>query len=151
MNMESNVVPAAGGASGREGAPSATDLTGQVAVVTGASRGIGQAIAMRLGRLGASVVVNYSHDSSGAAQTVAAIKAAGSRATDIRADVSKPAEIKALLETARRRPGQRADAHPSRPAPSETPSRSSVSRSRIPDGPSSETTRLGPEYRSNRR
>jgi len=78
-----------------------TDLTGQVAVVIGASRGIGQAIAIRLGRLGASVVVNYSRDSSGAAATVAAIEAAGSRATDIRADVSKPAEIEALLDAAR--------------------------------------------------
>jgi hypothetical protein len=63
------------------------DLAGQVAVVTGASRGIGQAIAIRLGRLGASVVVNYSRDSSGAAATVAAIEAAGSRAVGIRADV----------------------------------------------------------------
>jgi nucleoside-diphosphate-sugar epimerase len=78
-----------------------TDLTGQVAVVTGASRGIGQAIAIRLGRLGASVVVNYSRDSSGATETVAAIEAAGSRATGIRADVTKPAEIEALFAAAR--------------------------------------------------
>jgi hypothetical protein len=78
-----------------------TDLTGQVAVVTGASRGIGQAIAIRLGRLGASVVVNYSRDSSGATETVTAIEAAGSRATGIRADVTKPAEIEALFAAAR--------------------------------------------------
>lgn len=46
MNTEGNAIPAAGGGSGREGAPGATDLRGQVAVVTGASRGIGQAIAV---------------------------------------------------------------------------------------------------------
>jgi 3-oxoacyl-[acyl-carrier protein] reductase len=77
------------------------DLAGQVAVVTGASRGIGQAIAIRLGRLGAGVVVNYSRDSSGAAATVAAIEAAGSRAVGIRADVSRPNETEALLDAAR--------------------------------------------------
>jgi DNA-binding transcriptional regulator YdaS (Cro superfamily) len=53
-----------------------TDLSGKVAVVTGASRGIGQAVAVRLGQLGASVVVNYSRDASGAAATVAEIEAA---------------------------------------------------------------------------
>jgi 3-oxoacyl-[acyl-carrier protein] reductase len=78
-----------------------TDLSGKVAVVTGASRGIGQAVAVRLGRLGASVVVNYSRDASGAAATVAEIEAAGSRAIDVRADVSKPTEIETLLDTAR--------------------------------------------------
>ena len=78
-----------------------TNLTGQVAVVTGASRGIGRAIAIRLGQLGASVVVNYSRDLSGAAETVAAIQAVGSRAIDIRADVSQPNEIKALFNAAR--------------------------------------------------
>ncbi|MET7458201.1 SDR family oxidoreductase [Streptomyces sp. NPDC005574] len=82
-----------------------TDLTGKVAVVTGASRGIGQAVAIRLGRLGADVVVNYSRDASGAAATVAAIEAEGSRAIDVRADVSKPDEIEALLDTARSRFG----------------------------------------------
>ncbi len=78
-----------------------TDLAGQVAVVTGASRGIGQAIAIRLGRLGASVVVNYSRDASGAATTVAAIKAEGSVAIAVRADVAKPAEIEELFDAAR--------------------------------------------------
>jgi 3-oxoacyl-[acyl-carrier protein] reductase len=89
------------GTFGREEASAVTDLTGQVAVVTGASRGIGQGIAVRLGRLGAHVVVNYSRDSAGAANTVAATEAAGSRAIDIQADVSKPTEIEALLDAAR--------------------------------------------------
>lgn len=80
-----------------------TDLSGKVAVVTGASRGIGRAVAVRLGQLGASVVVNYSRDASGAAATVAEIEAAGSRAIDVRADVSKPDEIEALLDTAHNR------------------------------------------------
>lgn len=48
MNTTGKPIPTAGGASGREGAPGAMDLAGQVAVVTGASRGIGQAIAIRL-------------------------------------------------------------------------------------------------------
>ncbi|MFI1031326.1 SDR family NAD(P)-dependent oxidoreductase [Streptomyces sp. NPDC020951] len=82
-----------------------TELTGKAAVITGASRGIGQAVAIRLGRLGANAVVNYSRDASGAAATVAAIEAAGSRAIDVRADVSKPDEIEALLDTARSRFG----------------------------------------------
>jgi hypothetical protein len=113
MNMTGNTILIAGGDHRpgarhlREGASGVTDLRGQVAVVTGASRGIGQAIAIRLGRLGAGVVVNYSRDSSGAAETVAAIEAAGSRAIDIRADVSKPTEVEAR---ARRKgpPGRRA-------------------------------------------
>lgn len=89
----------------RDEASSVTDLTGQVAVVTGASRGIGQGIAIRLGRLGARVAVNYSRDSEGAGETVAAIEAAGSQAIAVQADISKPAEIQALLNTARTRFG----------------------------------------------
>ncbi|CAL9345540.1 hypothetical protein SUDANB19_00365 [Streptomyces sp. enrichment culture] len=80
-----------------------TDLSGKAAVVTGASRGIGRAVAVRLGQLGASVVVNYSRDASGAAATVAEIEATGSRAISVRADVSKPDEIEALLDTAHSR------------------------------------------------
>ncbi len=55
-------------------------LDGKVAVVTGASRGIGRAIAERLGRDGARVVVNYVQNSSKAQEVVEAIEAAGSQA-----------------------------------------------------------------------
>ncbi|RCK71201.1 SDR family NAD(P)-dependent oxidoreductase [Desertihabitans brevis] len=78
-----------------------TNLTGKVAVVTGASRGIGRGVAIRLGSLGAKVVVNYSRDAGSAAETVAAIEAAGSSAVAVQADVSKPDDIEALLDTAR--------------------------------------------------
>jgi 3-oxoacyl-[acyl-carrier protein] reductase len=79
---------------------SSTNLIGQVAVVTGGSRGIGQAIAIRLGRLGADVVVNYAHDAAGAANTVAVITAAGSAAVAVQADVSDPAQVASLFTAA---------------------------------------------------
>jgi len=82
-----------------------TDLTGKVAVVTGSSRGIGRAIAIRLGARGAQVVVNYAHGAQGAAETVAAIIAAGSDAVAVRADVSDPGQIEALFDAARSRFG----------------------------------------------
>jgi 3-oxoacyl-[acyl-carrier protein] reductase len=75
-------------------------LSGKVALVTGASRGIGQAIAIRLGNLGASVVVNYSRDAAGAARTIEAIRAAGSSAISHQADVSDPAEVRTLFDNA---------------------------------------------------
>lgn len=82
-----------------------TDLTGKVAVVTGSSRGIGRAIAIRLGARGAQVVVNYAHGAQGAAETVAAIIAAGSDAVAVQADVSDPGQIEALFDAARSRFG----------------------------------------------
>lgn len=68
-------------------------LEGRVAVVTGGSRGIGRAISERLGRDGAWVVVNYVQDRRAAQAVVQAIRAAGSRAVAIRADVAKKAAV----------------------------------------------------------
>ena len=77
-------------------------LAGKSAVVTGASRGIGQAIAVELGRRGAKVAVNYAKDADGANATVQKIQAAGGEAKAIQADVAdfKAAEglIKAAVE-----------------------------------------------------
>jgi 3-oxoacyl-[acyl-carrier protein] reductase len=75
-------------------------LTGKVAVVTGASKGIGAAIAEDLAREGASVVVNYASSGAQADAVVAKIKSAGGAAKAVRADVSKPAEAKALVNAA---------------------------------------------------
>ena len=75
-------------------------LSGKVAIVTGASKGIGAGIALRLGADGASVVVNYARSAEDAEKVVRAITQAGGRATAIQADVSKPDEIKALFEKA---------------------------------------------------
>lgn len=75
-------------------------LTGKVAVVTGASKGIGAAIAEDLGRNGASVIVNYASSAQGAEAVVEKIKSAGGKAKAVKADVSKPAEAKQLVDAA---------------------------------------------------
>ena len=73
-------------------------LKGKVALVTGASRGIGRAIAERLAKGGASVVVNYSSNSGEAQKTVESIKAAGGNAFAIQADIGKVSEISRLFD-----------------------------------------------------
>ncbi len=72
-------------------------LKGKVAVVTGASKGIGAAIAEKLGAEGAKVVVNYARDRAGAERVVNNIKRSGGEAIAVQADVSKKADIKKLF------------------------------------------------------
>jgi 3-oxoacyl-[acyl-carrier protein] reductase len=74
----------------------------QVAIVTGASRGIGAAIAQRLGRDGFAVIVNYAGNADAAATVVHAIEAAGGQASAVQADVAVPAQAKKLFDEAGR-------------------------------------------------
>lgn len=76
----------------------AAALEGQVALVTGASRGIGAVIAQRLAREGAKVAVNYQASAYAAAQVVADITAAGGQAVSLAGDVSQEAEAQALVK-----------------------------------------------------
>lgn len=69
----------------------------KVALVTGASRGIGRACAIRLGQAGYRVVVNYNSNGAAANEVVDAIKAAGSDAVAVKADVSDPEQVKILM------------------------------------------------------
>ena len=74
-------------------------LTGKIAVVTGASKGIGAGIAKELAAQGATVVVNYSSSKEGADKTVAEIVAAGGKAVAIGGSVAKSAEIETLFSS----------------------------------------------------
>ena len=75
-------------------------LAGKVAVVTGASKGIGAAIAKALAREGAAVVVNYASSKAGADAVVDAIAAAGGRAIAVQGDVSRDGQAKGLIAAA---------------------------------------------------
>lgn len=72
-------------------------LTGKVALVTGAGRGIGKQIALRLAAEGASVVVHFSGSEAGAATTVDEIVAGGGQAVRVRADISRQSEVESLF------------------------------------------------------
>ncbi|MDP9311870.1 MAG: 3-oxoacyl-ACP reductase FabG [Chloroflexota bacterium] len=72
-------------------------LDGQVAVVTGGSRGIGRAIALALSEAGARVVVNYQHNKTGAAEVSGLINGRGGRAMPYGADVCVPAEVGTMI------------------------------------------------------
>lgn len=75
-----------------------SQLAEKVAIVTGASRGIGRAIALKLAQGGASIIVNYAGNAQKAQETVEDIKALGVEAHPIQADVSKISEIKKLFD-----------------------------------------------------
>jgi glucose 1-dehydrogenase len=81
------------------------DLSGQVAVVTGASSGIGQGVAIALGQAGAKVVVNYRGQREGADETARAIEAAGSEVLVVQADVSSEPDVEDLFRQTKERFG----------------------------------------------
>ena len=74
------------------------DMTGKVAIVTGASRGIGRAISLRLAELGAHVVVNYRSDAKGAAEVVREIAARSGQAQALQGDVRSAADAEAIVQ-----------------------------------------------------
>jgi NAD(P)-dependent dehydrogenase (short-subunit alcohol dehydrogenase family) len=80
-------------------------LEGTVAIVTGASKGIGQVLAIGLARHGAAVAVNFKTDEAGAAETCRRIEEAGGRAVAIGADVGSSADARRLVEDTRDRLG----------------------------------------------
>src|SRR5437899_10215203 len=93
------VLPASGS---QVDAPGILSLDGKVAVVTGASSGIGRAIALAYAAAGADVAVTYRTNRRGADETADGARAAGRRAEAIRADVAEQGDLDALAETLRR-------------------------------------------------
>jgi 3-oxoacyl-[acyl-carrier protein] reductase len=79
-----------------------SELKGKVAIVTGASKGIGAGIAKRMAEAGAAVVVNYASSKEGADRVVSEITGKGGRAIAIQGDVSKAADVKRLFAEAKR-------------------------------------------------
>ena len=80
--------------------PAMIDLTGKSAVVTGGSRGIGRAIALRLATQGADVAFSYRGNEAAAKETAAAIEALGRRALPVQGDVTQPEAADALVKAA---------------------------------------------------
>lgn len=86
--------------------PQSAPLGAKTALVTGASRGIGRATALRLARDGAAVAVNYRRDDAAAADTVQTITARGGRAFAVRADLGHEAQTAAMFAEVRERFGR---------------------------------------------
>jgi 3-oxoacyl-[acyl-carrier protein] reductase len=76
------------------------ELAGKVALVTGASKGIGAGVATAFGTAGAMVAIGYARDRDGAERAAAEIKAAGGRAITVRGDLAKTADIEAIVAEA---------------------------------------------------
>ena len=76
------------------------DLSGQIALVTGGSRGIGRACSLILARAGAAVAVHYGHRHADADEVVAAIRSGGGRATAVAADMAKEGEVEQAIRRA---------------------------------------------------
>ncbi len=74
------------------------DLTGKIALVTGASRGIGRSIALALAEAGADVAINYSGSEAAAAETAQAVEAFGRRSLVLKANVGKTDEFEAMVK-----------------------------------------------------
>src|SRR5207244_3527330 len=74
----------------------------KTAIVTGASRGIGRAVALRLARDGLAVVVNYAGNTAKAEEVVSGIRSGGGRAVAVRADVAKATDVERLFDEAER-------------------------------------------------
>jgi len=78
--------------------PYSIDLKGKVALITGGSRGIGRAIAVRLAQAGADVAINYLRQRTAAEETIKMVEASGARAVAIRANVGEPENIAKLVD-----------------------------------------------------
>jgi NAD(P)-dependent dehydrogenase (short-subunit alcohol dehydrogenase family) len=73
------------------------DLTGRVALITGSSRGIGRACAIRLAQAGADVVVNYVTSQSAAERVAEEVQSLGARVAVVKADVSEQDDVEAMM------------------------------------------------------
>jgi glucose 1-dehydrogenase len=87
-------------------APIPRVLVGQKALITGASKGLGQGMAIAFAQAGAEVLVNYSSDEAGARQTLSAIEEIGGKAAIFKANVAKEAEVLAMFEFMREKFGR---------------------------------------------
>lgn len=81
-------------------------LAGKVALVTGAGRGIGREIALRLARDGAMVIAHYAHSKAGADAVVAEIQATGGKAITVQADIADRAQVRAMFRQIDADPGR---------------------------------------------